>query len=136
VNNPPVSGDQHDVAMPKRNGSGIDLLADPTRRRLVALIALGKGHPSKLAKEIGLSRPATSRQLRILRDAKLVRRTRSATDGRAYFYSIEQRRLGQITAWLAGVDIGRTGPRWPSPWIVYDDADQRGRAKGDGDGSA
>jgi DNA-binding transcriptional ArsR family regulator len=58
--------------MPKRNGSGIELLADPTRRRIVALLALNHRRPSTLAKEIGLSRPATGRQLRLFREAGLV----------------------------------------------------------------
>ena len=39
------------AAMPKRNGIAIDLLADPTRRRIVSLLALGAGEPSKLAAE-------------------------------------------------------------------------------------
>ena len=96
--------------MPKRNGTGIDLLADPTRRQLVALIALGNGQPSKLAKEIGLSRPATSRQLRLLAGVGLIRRYRSGFDGRRFTYFIEARRLAQITAWMAGTEVGRAFP--------------------------
>ena len=94
--------------MPRRNGTGIDLLADPTRRRLVALIALTQyGQPTKLAKQIGLSRPATSRQLRILAEAGLIRSRRDMSDGRKVVYSIEPRRMGQIMAWLAGTEVGR-----------------------------
>lgn len=97
--------------MPKRNGIGIDLLADPTRRRLVSLIALGLGQPSKLAKELGLSRPATSRQLRILARAELITSRRGYVDRRKVIYFIEARRLGQITAWLAGTEVGRAFPQ-------------------------
>jgi DNA-binding transcriptional ArsR family regulator len=96
--------------MPKRTGDGIDLLADPVRRRLLALIALGLGQPSKLATEIGLSRPATSRQLRILHGADLISARRHYVDRRRVVYFIEPRRLGQITAWLAGTEVGRTFP--------------------------
>ena len=49
--------------MPKRNGSGIALLADPTRRQIVGLLAVRSLRPSTIATEVGLSRPATSRQL-------------------------------------------------------------------------
>ncbi len=97
--------------VPRRNGPGIELLADPIRRRLVAALALRPRRPSSLALEVGLSRPATSRQLRLLRDACLVRSSRSMTDRRALLFSIEPRNHGQITAWLAGTEIGRPTTR-------------------------
>jgi DNA-binding transcriptional ArsR family regulator len=93
--------------MPKRNGKGIDLLADPTRRRILAEIALGLGQPSKIAEAIELSRPAVSRQLRLLQKAGLVTFRRHFLDRRGRFYYIEPRRLGQITAWLLGTEVGR-----------------------------
>jgi DNA-binding transcriptional ArsR family regulator len=93
--------------VPKRNGAGIELLADPTRRRIIAALALGPRRPSVLALEIGLSRPATARQLHLLRDAGLVRSTRSCADGRVFLFRIEPLQLGRITAWLAGTEIAR-----------------------------
>ena len=96
--------------MPKRNGQGIDLLADPTRRAIVALLALGVGQPSKIAIEIGRSRPATSRQLRLLHKAGLISVRHHYVDGRRFVYFIEPRKLGQITAWLAGTEVGRAFP--------------------------
>jgi DNA-binding transcriptional ArsR family regulator len=104
--------------MPKRNGQGIELLADPTRRAIVALLALGAanprvGQPSKIAKEIGRSRPATSRQLRLLRKAGLISVRKHFVDGRRVVYYIDPRRHGQITAWLAGTEVGRAFPPTP-----------------------
>jgi len=93
--------------MPKRNGSGIELLADPTRRRIVAALALGPRRPSSLATELGLSRPAVSHQLRLLRDAKLVDTARSLVDGRVVLYRLQPGQHGPITAWLAGTGVGR-----------------------------
>lgn len=93
--------------MPKRNGFGIALLADPTRRRLVAAIAIRPRRPSSLASEIGLSRPAISRQLHLLEDAGLIRATRFMGDRRSVLYGIEPRSHGAITAWLAGTEIAR-----------------------------
>lgn len=93
--------------MPKRNGRGIELLADPTRRRIVALLAVRPLRPSTIAAELGLSRPATSRQLRLLEHAGLVERSRSIGDGRVWIYTIDRRTLGSITAWLAGTSVGR-----------------------------
>jgi DNA-binding transcriptional ArsR family regulator len=100
--------------MPRRNGNGIDLLADPTRRRIIALLALGPRRPSKVAAEIGLSWPATTRQLRLLQRAGLVTTRRSYIDRRKVVYYIEPERLGQIAAWLAGTEVGRTFPRTPA----------------------
>jgi DNA-binding transcriptional ArsR family regulator len=96
--------------MPRRNGHGIDLLADPTRRRIVSLLALGQGRPTKIAKELGVSGPAVSRQLRLLHKAQLISRRRHFLDHRGWDYFIEPRRLGQITAWLAGTEVGRAFP--------------------------
>jgi DNA-binding transcriptional ArsR family regulator len=95
------------VDMPKRNGPGIELLADPTRRRILAEIALCPQRPSSLASTLGLSRPAISRQLRLLRSASLVSRQRAALDGRVWIYSIDRKMHGSITAWLAGTEIAR-----------------------------
>ena len=93
--------------MPGRHGSGIELLADPIRRQIVAALALGPRRPTALAAEIGLSRPATAHHLRLLRDAGLIRTMPSYVDRRAILYGIDPRSHGRITAWLAGTEIGR-----------------------------
>jgi DNA-binding transcriptional ArsR family regulator len=93
--------------MPRRNPSGIELLADPTRRRIIALLATRSLRPSTIAREIGLSRPAVSRQLRLLRQNGLVERRRSFVDGRSLVYQIPPGQLGPIAAWLAGTSVGR-----------------------------
>lgn len=92
--------------MPKRNGSGIALLADETRRRIVAVLAVRSLRPSAIAMAIGLSRPATSRQLRLLREAGLIRAIPSRHDRRGSIYTLDPRSHGRITAWLAGTEIG------------------------------
>jgi DNA-binding transcriptional ArsR family regulator len=98
--------------MPRRNGHGIDLLADPTRRAIVALLALGRFRPAMIAADLALSRPAVSRQLGILLDARLISRRRYFLDRRGWMYFIEPHKLGQITAWLAGTEVGRAFPTY------------------------
>jgi len=93
--------------MPHRCGPGIELLADPTRRQIIALLAVRARRPSTIATELGLSRPATTRQLHVLRDAGLILSTPSIVDRRAVLYSIQPRQHGPITAWLAGTGVGR-----------------------------
>ena len=98
--------------VPRRNGAGIELLADPTRRRIIAALALRPRRPSSLAAELGLSRPAIARQLHILRDAGLIQSGRSMADRRAILFTLAPRRHGVITAWLAGTEIGRPAARF------------------------
>jgi predicted transcriptional regulator len=93
--------------MPKRDGPGMELLADPTRRRIIGLLAVRALRPSAIATEIGLSRPATTRQLRLMVEVGLVRATRSHIDRRAIVYSIHPQSRGPITAWLARTEVGR-----------------------------
>ncbi len=90
----------------KRNGSGIALLADETRRQIVALLALGTRRPSALAREVGISRPAMSRQLHLLEEAGLIRAAPSWIDGRGKAYSLDPGAHRRITAWLAGTGVG------------------------------
>jgi DNA-binding transcriptional ArsR family regulator len=94
------------LRMPRRNGPGIALLADETRRRIGALLAAGPMRPSALARELSLSRPSVSRQLALLHQARLVRRQTSTADRRDFLYSIEPEAKGRIIAWLAGTEVG------------------------------
>jgi DNA-binding transcriptional ArsR family regulator len=105
--------------VPTRKAQGIELLADPTRRRIVALVARRVRHPSDIADALGLSRPATSRQLRLLTEARLLRWDRSMFDGRSRAYRLDPLTQESITAWLAGVDMRTARPvleiRWSPP---------------------
>jgi DNA-binding transcriptional ArsR family regulator len=117
--------------MPRRFGDGIELLADPTRRRIVALIAVGTSRPSLIADEVGLSRPAISRQLRILTKAGLIRWIRSRFDRRGRLYRVEPTMRGPIIAWLAGVEIGRRASWLDGEWSPAVDAGSRDEARDD-----
>ena len=100
--------------MPKRNGPGIELLADPTRRRIIAALALGPRRPSSLAAELHLSRPAVSRQLRLLCDATLVDTTRSLVDGRVVLYRLQPAtaRADHRVARRDRASVVRSGSPW------------------------
>ena len=91
--------------MPRRNGPGITVLADPTRLRIIALIAVRPRRSSAIAAELGISRSAATRHLRVLSDAGLVFARSSVVDGRWRTYGIVPERLGRITAWLAGTRL-------------------------------
>jgi DNA-binding transcriptional ArsR family regulator len=109
--------------MPRRAAQGIEVLADATRRQIVALIAGRIHHPSDIAEALGLKRPAVSRQLRVLLDAGLVRWRRSTIDRRSRVYVIDPAMKDPVLAWLAGVDLRRVRPPvqiwWSPPMRVH-----------------
>ena len=102
--------------MPRRAAEGIELLADPTRRRIVALVAGRVRHPADLADALGLSRPAISRQLRLLTSAGILRWRWSQIDLRSRIYTIDPAMEAPIIAWLAGVDLRNVRPAYSPSW--------------------
>jgi DNA-binding MarR family transcriptional regulator len=92
--------------MPARRGEGLALLADPTRRAIVANLALRPHRPSRLARRLGVSPPALSRQLALLEDAGLIRRHSVPGDRRGSLFTVHPDQVRQILAWLAGTEIG------------------------------
>jgi DNA-binding transcriptional ArsR family regulator len=72
-------------------------LADPTRRSLLARLALGPAKITDLARPYRMSLPAVSKHLRILEEAGLLGRR---VDGRVHRISLKGRRLEQVEVWL------------------------------------
>lgn len=54
------------------NAQTLAALGDPTRQRIVELLAVADRSAGELAAEFDVSRPAVSRHLRVLRDVGLV----------------------------------------------------------------
>lgn len=73
------------------------LLADPTRRRLVELTAKQERSVGELVAEVGLSQPAVSKQLAILREGGLVEVRK---EGRRRLYRTRAQELQAMRAWL------------------------------------
>jgi DNA-binding transcriptional ArsR family regulator len=111
------------MAMPARNGEGIELLADPTRRRIIALIAGRVRRPTDMAAALGISQAAVSRQLRLLLLAGLIRWRWSLLDRRSRDYFIDPVMEAPILAWLAGVDLRHARaplhPAWSLPVRIH-----------------
>ncbi|HEX3159241.1 MAG TPA: metalloregulator ArsR/SmtB family transcription factor [Gemmatimonadaceae bacterium] len=76
-------------------------VADATRRALLDRLRLGDAPVAELASGFRMSRPAVSRHLRILRDARLVRERRSGTDGRQRVYQLTAAPLREVAQWTA-----------------------------------
>jgi DNA-binding transcriptional ArsR family regulator len=72
-------------------------LGDPTRRRIVEMLAGGARSVGQIAAELPISRPAVSRHLRVLREAGLVD---DEPDGTKRRYHLEERGAAQVRAYL------------------------------------
>ena len=72
-------------------------IADPTRRAIVALIALQAMTPNAIAEHFDTTRQAVSKHLRILTECELVRQEQK---GREIYYSLEIEKMKEIDKWL------------------------------------
>jgi DNA-binding transcriptional ArsR family regulator len=72
-------------------------LADPTRRAILARLALGETSVQELAEPFDMSLPAVSKHLKVLERAGLIARGREAQWRPA---RIEPRRLKEVDDWL------------------------------------
>lgn len=72
-------------------------LADPTRRAILARLALGETSVLELAKPFAMSLPAVSQHLKVLENAGLVARSR---DAQWRPCRLEPKALKDVTEWL------------------------------------
>jgi DNA-binding transcriptional ArsR family regulator len=76
------------------------VLADPTRRQVVELLGRGPQRAGELSGTLGVSAPALSRHLRVLRAAGIVADGRVAADARARVFHLRPESLAGVQAWL------------------------------------
>jgi DNA-binding transcriptional ArsR family regulator len=77
--------------------SVFEALADPTRRRIVELLADRERTAGQIAAEFSISRPAVSRHLRVLREAGIA----DATDvAQSRLYRLNDEALTEAERWL------------------------------------
>src|SRR3954469_17600680 len=72
-------------------------IADPTRRAIIALIALQAMTPNALAEHFDTTRQAVSKHLRILTECELVKQEHQ---GREIYYQLEINKMKEIDKWL------------------------------------
>lgn len=72
-------------------------IADPTRRAIIALIALQAMTPNAIAENFNSTRQAVSKHLHILTECDLVKQEYR---GREIYYSLEIEKMKQIDKWL------------------------------------
>ena len=72
-------------------------IADPTRRAIIALIAVQALTPNALAEHFHTTRQAVSKHLRILTECELVKQEHQ---GREIYYQLEIEKMKEIDKWL------------------------------------
>jgi DNA-binding transcriptional ArsR family regulator len=98
-------------------------LADPTRRAILARLALGEAPVGELAAPFAMSGPAISKHLKVLERAGLISRSRTAQQRPA---RIEAQALKAASDWLA--DYRRL---WDAKLDALDDYLSELQSKGD-----
>jgi len=72
-------------------------IADPTRRAIIALIALQAMTPNAIAEHFSTTRQSVSKHLRILTECELITQEQQ---GREIYYQLEITKMKEIDKWL------------------------------------
>jgi DNA-binding transcriptional ArsR family regulator len=83
--------------MPAAHLDPFHAVADPTRRAILDRLRGGELPVATLASAFPMSRPAVSKHLRVLRDARLVRERKA---GRQRLYQLTPAPLEGVAAWV------------------------------------
>lgn len=75
-----------------------EILAEPSRRRVLDLLREQEHTVGELVDALGMSQPAVSKHLRVLRDAGLVE---ARVDAQHRVYRLRPEPLAEVDAWLA-----------------------------------
>jgi len=75
----------------------LDVLAEPNRRQILDLLVASERPVGDLVEALGISQPAVSKHLRIMREAGLVE---SRTDAQRRLYRVTPDPLRELDTWL------------------------------------
>ena len=78
--------------------TAFQVLAEPTRRRILDLLLQGERPVGELVAALGVAQPNVSKHLRALSDAGLVR---VRPDGQRRIYALRAEPLRELDTWLA-----------------------------------
>jgi DNA-binding transcriptional ArsR family regulator len=75
-------------------------LSDPTRQRIVEMLAARELSAGQIAAKFDMSAPAVSQHLKVLRDAKLVR---VRADAQRRIYALDREGFEEMDEWLSRI---------------------------------
>ena len=73
-------------------------IADPTRRAILALIAIQALTPNVMAEKFDMSRQAVSKHIKVLHECKLIKPVQS---GREIYYHFNPKKMQEFDKWLS-----------------------------------
>ena len=76
----------------------LEVLAEPARRRIADVLRLGEASVGDLVEAVGMSQPAVSKHLRVLREAGVVT---ARVRAQQRIYRLEAAPFRELDAWLA-----------------------------------
>ena len=88
------------IATSKQLDEWLPALADPTRRRIVEMLARSPRTASQIHDAFPIAAPAVSRHLRVLREAGLIGEREVAGDKRVRLYALSPEPIGELSGWL------------------------------------
>ena len=74
-----------------------EALADPTRRKIVAMLAVKERNAGDIAGRFDMAGPSISRHLKVLRESGLIAYRAEAT---SRIYRLNERRLKEVQQWM------------------------------------
>jgi DNA-binding transcriptional ArsR family regulator len=77
--------------------NGLSALADPTRQRIVQMLASGALSSGDIASRFEMTAPAVSQHLKILREAKLVT---ARAQAQKRIYELDRDGVNQVADWV------------------------------------
>ena len=73
-------------------------IADPTRRAILALIAIQALTPNAMSEKFDMSRQAVSKHIKVLQECELIKPEHS---GREIYYHFNPKKMQEFDNWLA-----------------------------------
>jgi DNA-binding transcriptional ArsR family regulator len=78
--------------------SVFEIIAEPNRRAILSLLVSSQQSVGEIERRLGMSQPAVSKHLRVLREAGFVE---STVDAQRRLYRLRTEPLREVDAWLA-----------------------------------
>ena len=75
-------------------------LSDPTRQRIIEMLAAGALSSGEIARQFAMTAPAVSQHLKTLREARLVR---VRAEAQKRIYELDPRGVGELADWITRV---------------------------------
>lgn len=77
--------------------TAFEIVAEPNRRAILSLLVSSQQSVGEIERQLGMSQPAVSKHLRVLRDAGFVE---STVDAQRRLYRLKPERFQEFNAWI------------------------------------